>query len=1012
MIRPRTAAVLPALAFVVLMMMMMGLSASEGAPARDDPLAIVPVATVPDDDILALDGAVAVDVFGVGNRTYAVVAAARDDGIQIVDITDPAAPVGAGSIMDDAGTILDGAYDVAIFGVGSRTYAVVAAVVEDGIQVIDVTDPAAPVGAGSIMDDAGTALDGASAVDVFGVGSRTYAVVASYREGIQIINVTDPANPAATAAIFDDDHTILLDNTRGVDTFGVGGSTYAVATSRNDDGLEVVNVTDPASPVPVARIRDGGSGTTLLEGARGVDAFVVGGRTYAAVAALDDNGIQVVEIADPSKPAAVSGVADGPALLLEGAVSVTTLNVGGAVYVLAVSMFENGVQVVDVTDPASPVPIHVQDGDDPAPGGTARDLAVFERDGSVYAVVATGFFENSLRILEVVPDGSLDVHGAVPPPAPVSAAYRPPAGSITVTFDAALGPAVHVDRLHVREAGRGDTGVVALSGRPTVEGAVLTVALDAGQAGSIGVMASPRLDVGGGAVQDMYGNPVPAAAGLPLDVPDTVPPVLDSATYHNSTGLLSVSFSEPLDHAATDYPGLAIIGPSGNLTLADAADRATPDGETIAATLDQTQRGMVGPDSTLKVSGGAVADESGNRIEPATVPITLTANLPPSVDAGPDRTVTEGDGVALNGTATDPDPGDDLTYLWTHDSALAINLPNATAPSTAFTAPEVDADTVVIFTLTADDGRGASSTDTVSVTILAGSPPDPPQHLRFGATTDTTVTLIWDDPDDATITGYKVLSRAALTEPNLAVLVSDTGSAETTHTVTGLNPDTIYVFRVVALGEHGESAWSNFVRLPTAPANPSLTADAGPDRAVAEGSSVTLSGTAVYTGKQPTYLWTHDRPDLGIALAGSDTLSPSFTTPDVDADTAVTFTLSVTDQRNATAADRVTITISDVPADDPPAAPQNLRFGATTNTTITLIWDDPDDATITGYKVLSRAALTEPNLAVLVSDTGSAETTHTVTGLNPDTIYVFRVVALGEHGESAWSNFVRPSTLP
>ena len=600
---------------------------------------------------------------------------------------------------------------------------------------------------------------------------------------------------------------------------------------------------------------------------------------------------------------------------------------------------------------------------------------------------------------------------AVPSPVPVSAAYRPLTGSVTVTFDAPLGPAVHVDRLHVREAGRGDTGVVALSGRPTVEGAVLTVALDAGRAGSIGAMASPWIDVGGGAVQDIYGNPVPAAAGLPLDVPDTVPPVLDSATYHRYTGLLSVSFSEPLNHTATDYPGLAIIGPSGNLTLADAADRATPDGGTIAATLDQTRRGMVGPGSALKVSGGAITDESGNRIEPVTVPITLTANLPPTVDAGPDRTIPEGDGVTLNGTATDPD-GDPLTYRWSHDSAPAINLSNATAPSTAFTAPEVDADTVVIFTLTADDGRGVSSTDTVSVTILDGSPPDPPQNLRFGATTNTTITLIWDDPGDATITGYKVLSRAALTEPNLAVLVSDTGSADTTHTVTGLDPDTIYVFRVIALGEHGESAWSNFVRLPTAPADSSPTADAGPDRAVAEGSSVTLSGTAVHIGRQPAYLWTHDRPDLDIALAGSDTLSPSFTAPNVDSDTAVTFTLSVTDQHNTTAADRVTITISDVPADDPPAAPQNLRFGAATNTTITLIWDDPGDATITGYKVLSRAALTEPNLAVLVSNTGSADTTHTVTGLDPDTIYVFRVIALGEHGESAWSNFVRPSTLP
>ncbi len=387
-------------------------------------------------------------------------------------------------------------------------------------------------------------------------------------------------------------------------------------------------------------------------------------------------------------------------------------------------------------------------------------------------------------------------------------------------------------------------------------------------------------------------------------------------------------------------------------------------------------------------------------------------NRPPTADAGPDLTVIEGDTVTLSGTASDPD-GDHLAYLWTHNRTdLPVILENATALLTTFAAPAVDSDTVVTFTLAADDGRGASSTDTVSVTILVGSPPDPPQHLRFVATTNTTVTLTWDDPDDATITGYKVLSRAALTEPNLAVLVSDTGSADTAHTVTGLNPDTIYVFRVVALGEHGESAWSNFIRLPTAPANPSLAADAGPDRAVVEGSSVTLSGTAVYTGKQPTYLWIHDRPDLGIALSGSDTLSPSFTTPDVDADTAVTFTLSVTDQHNATAADRVTITISDVPGDDPPAAPQNLRATSATGTTVTLTWDDPDDATITGYKVLFRAALTEPNLAVLVSDTGSVETTHTVTGLNPDTIYVFRVVALGEHGESAWSNFVRPSTLP
>ena len=348
----------------------------------------------------------AVDVFGTGGGTYLAVAAAHDDGIQIISVTDPSNPVGTGSITDGTDTVLDGAYDVAVFGAGGGTYLAVAAVVEDGIQIINVTDPSNPVGTGSITDGAGTALDGASAVDVFGTGGGTYVAVASYREGIQIINVTDPSNPVAVAAIFDDD-AALLDNARGVDAFRVGGSTYVAVTSRGDSSLGVVNVTDPARPALIAGVRDGGSAATLLEGARGVDTFVTGGSTYAVVAAHGDSGLQLVDIADPSDPSPISSVADGPTLLLGGAASVATVNIGSAVYALAVSMFESGIQAVDVTNPSNPVPVQVQGAAAPALNGTARDVAVFRVEGAVYAAVATGFFENSLRILEVVPDYSL-----------------------------------------------------------------------------------------------------------------------------------------------------------------------------------------------------------------------------------------------------------------------------------------------------------------------------------------------------------------------------------------------------------------------------------------------------------------------------------------------------------------------------------------------------------------------------------------------------------------------------
>ena len=737
------------------------LSMSEGMPSVPA-LSMVEISEMADSGPVTLNGTVAVAVFGTGGGTYAVVAAAHEDGVQIIDVTDPSNPVGTGSITDGAGTALDGAYDVAVFGTGGGTYAVVAAVVDDGVQIIDVTDPSNPVGTGSITDGAGTALDGASAVAVFGTGGGTYAAVASYREGVQIIDVTDPSNPVATAAIFDDD-AALLDNARGVDAFRVGGSTYVAVTSRDDSSLGVVNVTDPAHPVLISGIRDDGSAATLLEGARGVDTFVTGGSTYAVVAAHGDSGLQLVDIADPSDPSPISSVADGPTLLLKGAASVTTVNIGSAVYALAVSMFESGVQAVDVTDPSNPVPIHVQGAAAPALNGTARDVAVFGMGGAVYAAVATGFFDNSLRILEVVPDASLGVHTPAPRPVPVSAAYHPHVGTVTVVFDGQLGPAVHADRLLVREAGGEETGL-SLSGRPAVEGAVLTIALNAGRSGTIGTMASPVLDIGEGAVYDMYGNPVRAAAGLTVEVPDTTPPEIVSATYDNSTGRLSMIFSEPLNHTATDHSGLAVLGSSGNITLAAVADGVVLDDDAIAATLGPDQRGMVGASPALRVSGGAVADGSGNQIEPVTVPVRLTANVPPTVDAGPDLAIPEGAIVSLNGTATDMD-GDALTYRWSHGPALAVSFDDPASPSVSFRAPQVNVTTNTTLTLAVSDGNATVSD---SLVLTVSDVPDNHPSEEAAASLNGTDLAVDTTPPVITLVGaaeVQLAKGATYTEP-------------------------------------------------------------------------------------------------------------------------------------------------------------------------------------------------------------------------------------------------------
>ena len=118
--------------------------------------------------------------------------------------------------------------------------------------------------------------------------------------------------------------------------------------------------------------------------------------------------------------------------------------------------------------------------------------------------------------------------------------------------------------------------------------------------------------------------------------------------------------------------------------------------------------------------------------------ITVTAHVNglPSVEAGPAQTVMEGSDVSLNGSATDPE-GDAMTYLWTHNSnGLNIVFANATSASTTFTAPQVEADTAVLFTLTADDGAEARS-DTVIVTVTS-IPADIALDTAFVTTWKTT----------------------------------------------------------------------------------------------------------------------------------------------------------------------------------------------------------------------------------------------------------------------------------
>jgi hypothetical protein len=232
------------------------------------------VGAITDDGTTELDGAMSIYVSG----NYAYVASAVDDGVEILDISNPANPTHVGAITDDGVTELDGARGIYVSG----NYAYVASAVDDGVEILDISNPANPTHVGAITDDGTTELDGAVSIYVSG----NYAYVASnIDDGVEILDISNPANPTHVGAITDDGTTEL----DGAFSIYVSGN-YAYVASYIDDGVEILDISNPANPTHVGAITD--DGATALDGAFSI--YVSG--NYAYVASATDDGVEILDI--------------------------------------------------------------------------------------------------------------------------------------------------------------------------------------------------------------------------------------------------------------------------------------------------------------------------------------------------------------------------------------------------------------------------------------------------------------------------------------------------------------------------------------------------------------------------------------------------------------------------------------------------------------------------------------------------------------------------------------------
>ena len=577
-----------------------------------------PVAFVADgvDGFEELGGPKGITTVTIDSSTYALVSANDDNGVQIINITDPFNPSPVAAMTDGEGGFegLAGARHITTATIGSSAYALVSTSVDHGVQIIDITNPSSPAPAAFISSAIGDPFDKTRDAVTFAIGSSTYALVAGNTADIQIINITDPFNPNFVTAATYHAGIDIFDSVRGIDTAVIGSSTYALTAEHGGDAFRIINITDPFHPSPVATIHR--SHDVLLDGATAVTAATIGSSTYAIVAASYDDAIQIINITDPFHPSPVAFAQDGSGGFdtLRSPEAVTAATIGSSTYVF-VAAFQEGIQIIDITDPSNPTPTASVASFDPRFGGFSfpEDIAVTTIDSKTY-VVAASYFGNGVPIINVA---------FVSGPSLTSASLDEGTGILRIEFSDAVDvtPASMVDLsgLVIGDSGQS----VSLTGatlNTVADSAVISIEMTDDQRRSVAALASPLLDVSGAAVTGTSGDPIESSSGNVITVTDDVAPEVVSVTLNEITGIMEITFSDRVDVTPASRVVLGDIAVSGSgqsITLTGATLKTVADSAVISIEMTENQRSSVAAfvPPLLGIASSGIIDTDGNPIE-------------------------------------------------------------------------------------------------------------------------------------------------------------------------------------------------------------------------------------------------------------------------------------------------------------------------------------------------------------------------------------------------------------
>lgn len=363
-------------------------------------------------------------------------------------------------------------------------------------------------------------------------------------------------------------------------------------------------------------------------------------------------------------------------------------------------------------------------------------------------------------------------------------------------------------------------------------------------------------------------------------------------TIEAANGSVAERKNGQLQATATDSDGTIVSyvwtqksGPAANLTAATT--------NTLSFTAP-----VVTQDETL-VFNVKATDDTGESVD-KDVQVLVVNNRLPTVDAS-NVTTRERAATQLQMKASDAD-GSIVSYSWTQKTGTKATLTTSNAATLNFNAPVVTQDEVLVFTATATDDSGESTSKDVQVAVKNNLlPAITTNNANTRERAAVTLTAAATD-SDGTITGYKWTQKSGL-----AVTLTNSNAAALSFTAPNTSKDEELIFTVEATDNDGETSTKDVT---VNVANNNAPVIALSDFSINEKMPVSVVPTITdKDGDAVTVKWTQ-KSGLAITNPTLSGNSFNFVAPDLTLkDEVLVFNLTATDALGDVSSKDVAVTL-------------------------------------------------------------------------------------------------------